>query len=281
MQSRVQPIIASFALMVLMSLSSFLEAVEIVAHRGASHDAPENTVASLMLGWQQQADAGEVDIRLTKDRQIVVIHDADTKRTTGASGPVAGRTMEELRVLDAGHWKGPTWKGERIPTLGEALAAVPEGKRLFIEIKCGPEVLPVLDDVLRASEKKPEQLVLIGFNQATMAKAKERFPRLAVFWVVGYDKDKKTGQPPDLDALITKAQAARFDGLDLNCRFPIDSEFVAKVRQAGLQLHVWTVDDAKVAARLVAAGVDGITTNRPGWLRQAIGTLRVPSGKSH
>ncbi len=87
---------------------------------------------------------------------------------------------------------------------------------------------------------------------------------------MGYGKDKKTGQYPDLETLIQKAKAARFDGLDLNDQFPINAEFVAKVKEAGLQLHVWTVDDPAVARRLAAAGVNGITTNRPGWLREQL-----------
>jgi glycerophosphoryl diester phosphodiesterase len=248
-----------------------LDAVEIVAHRGASRDAPENTVASFRLGWRQQADAGELDIRLTKDRQIVVIHDADTKRTTSVGGIVANRPLAELRTLDAGTWKGPQWKGERLPTLAEAIATIPDGKRMFIEIKCGPEVLPVLDDVLKTSNKRPEQLVLIGFKYDTMAKAKQRFPKLTVYWILGYGKDKQTGKgPPSLAEMIDRAKAARFDGLDLSCKFPIDAAFVARVKAAGLQLHAWTVDDSAIAAKLAAAGVDGITTNRPGWLREQL-----------
>ena len=186
------------------------------------------------------------------------------------SGAVASRTLEELRKLDAGSWKGSQWKGEKLPTLSEALGTIPKGKRMFIEIKCGPEVLPVLAGVLQASGKKPEQLVLIGFSYTTMAKAKQRFPGLAAYWLVGYGADKKTGKRPDLETLIEKAKAARFDGLDLDSNFPINSEFVAKVKDAGLQLYVWTVDDAAVATRLVAAGVQGITTNRPGWLRKQL-----------
>jgi len=244
-----------------------LVAVEIVAHRGASYDAPENTVAAFQLGWQQQADAGELDIHLTKDRQIVVIHDANTKRTTGTNGAVAVRTLEELRTLDAGKWMGPRWQGEKLPTLAEALATIPEGTRMFVEIKCGPEVLPVLQNVLQASGKKPAQLVLIGFSYDTMVKAKKKFPDLPVYWLVGYGKDKKTGKYPALEALIEKAKVAGLDGLDLDYKFPIDTKFIAKVKRAGLQLHVWTVDDPATAKRLVAAGVDSITTNRPAWLR--------------
>lgn len=271
MRSHFRSIIVPCAAVVLISFhTAHLDAVEIIAHRGASYDAPENTVASFALGWQQQADADELDVHLTKDRQIVVIHDADTRRITGTSGAVAGQTLEELRSLDAGRWKGSRWRGEKLPTLSEALATVPEGKRMFIEIKCRHEILPILEDVLQASGKKPEQLVLIGFDYATMTKARQRFPALAVYWLASYAANKKTGKRPDLETLIAKARAARFDGLNLDFKFPIDPEFVAKVKAAGLKLYVWTVDDAAVASRLAASGVQGITTNRPGWLRQQL-----------
>ena len=126
--------------------------VEIVAHRGASFDAPENTVAAIKLAWEQKADAAEFDVFLSKDGKIVVIHDADTKRTAGVDRKVADTTLEELRKLDVGKWKDAKFAGEKIPTLEEMLATVPAGKRVFIEVKCGPEIVPELDRVLKASE---------------------------------------------------------------------------------------------------------------------------------
>lgn len=258
--------------LVLMSISPVAShAVEIIAHRGASHDAPENTVAALRLGFEQGADAGELDIRLTRDGKIVVIHDADAKRTAGVQWPVADKTLDELRTLDAGRWKGAAWTGEKLPTLDEALATVPEGRRMFVEIKCGEEVLPALAGTFQRSGKRPEQLVLIGFKHATMAAARKLFPRHPIYWISGYDQDKKTGRRPDIDVLVERAKAAGFDGLDLSQDFPIDATFTARVKAAGLRLYVWTVDDPAIAARLVEAGVDGITTNRPAWLRQQLG----------
>jgi len=250
-----------------------LPAVEIIAHRGASHDAPENTIAAFRLGWKQRADAVELDIQLTRDGQIVVIHDGDTKRTTGRSDRVADQTLADLRTLDAGSWKGPAWKGEKLPTLSEALETVPQGKRMFIEIKCGPEVLPVLQQVLAASRKTLKQVTVIGFNYATMKDAKSRLPKVPVYWLANYEADKKTQKRPEIDTLIRKAKAAGLDGLNLESKFPIDAALVAKVKAAGLRLYVWTVDDAALAARLSQAGVDGITTNRPEWLRGQLEVL--------
>ncbi len=255
-------------------------AVEIVAHRGASFDTPENTVSSMREGWKQQADACELDIRLTQDGQIVLMHDESTKRTARRDAKLEDQVFADLRQLDAGQWKGPQWTGEKIPTLAEALATLPAGKRMFIEIKCGPEVLPELERVLSASGKRPEQLVLIAFNAATLRLARERFPKHPMLWICSYKKDDKTGQFPQIGDLIRQAKAIGANGLDLNEKFPITADFVAKVHAAGLELHVWTVDKADTAQHLVAAGVDGITTNRPGWLRNELGHAAAKKGAS-
>jgi glycerophosphoryl diester phosphodiesterase len=249
--------------------SSGAVAVEFIAHRGASHDAPENTVGAMRLGFAQGADAGELDVHLSADGRIVVIHDFDTARVAGVSNVVAQTGAEALTRLEAGQWG--KWRGtpyrENIPLLETALETVPEAKRVFIEIKCGPEILPELERVLAASRLRAEQKVIIGFGWETMRQAKERFPGLRVFWLAGADKNKRYAP---VGELIEKARAAKVDGLNLEKGFPIDRAFVEQVRAAGLQLYVWTVDEPEVAARLVAAGVDGITTNRPQWLRHAV-----------
>jgi glycerophosphoryl diester phosphodiesterase len=245
-------------------------AVEIIGHRGASFDAPENTLASFKLGYQQKADADELDIYLTKDGKIVVMHDADTARTAGVTNKVAAATFAELRRLDVGQWG--KWKGkgssEKIPALYEVLALIPEGKRLFIEIKCGPEVLPELGRVLQRAAKKPEQTVLIGFGYDTVKQAKAALPHLQVLWLAG--PERKTKHYPLVEELIQKAKAAHLDGLDLESGFPIDGAFVQKVHGAGLKLYTWTVDDPELAGKEASAGVEGITTNRPGWLREQL-----------
>ena len=248
-------------------------AVEIIAHRGASDDAPENTVSAFQLGWDQNADACELDIRLTKDGKIVAIHDSTTRRTAGVTRRVSAQTLEKLRTLDAGLWKGARWKGQRIPTLDEVLATVPDGKRLFIEIKSGPEVLPELERVLDASGSEAHRHVIMGFDFATMKHARERFPRSPLFWIASPRKLSR-GKRPSADALIAKAKSANLNGLDLDRRFAIDQEFVSRVKNAGLKVCVWTVNDGALARKLAALGVDGITTNRPLLLAHVMHCLR-------
>jgi glycerophosphoryl diester phosphodiesterase len=246
-------------------------AVQFIAHRGASHEAPENTLAAFRLGWQQ-TDACELDIYQTRDGQIVVLHDADTKRTTGVAKKVAESTLAELRALDAGKWKDTRWAGEKIPTLAEVLALQPAGKRLFIEIKCGPEVLPELKRVLEAAHKQPGQIILIGFKLTTMQQAKKLMPGLPALWIVS--GGKKNAPPPKLVDLLAQARTVGLDGLDLDYRLPIDVDFVKAMATAKLQLCTWTVDDPAVAKKLVTAGVKALTTNRPQWLREQLTSPR-------
>jgi glycerophosphoryl diester phosphodiesterase len=252
-------------LMAALLSTGVMRGVEIIAHRGASFDAPENTVAALRLGYEQGADAGECDIHLSQDGRIVVFHDADTARIGGPKQAVAAQTLAELRTRDAAQWG--KWRGsafaEKIPELAEVLALVPAGKRLFIELKVGAEILPELARVIHASGLGAAQLPLITFDLEVARETKRRLPAHEVSWIVGYE----AGRSPGVVELVKSAQAAGIDGLDLNFRFPMDAAFVQEVRAAGLKLYTWTVDDPTVARSLAAAGIDGITTNRPGWLR--------------
>jgi glycerophosphoryl diester phosphodiesterase len=247
-------------------------AVEIIAHRGASADAPANTLASEKLGYQQGADGGELDIHLTKDGKIVVIHDNDTKRVAGVDRKVVEQTFDEIRKLDAGNW-GP-WQGkgfdEKIPTLDEILAIVPKGKKIFIEIKVHNEILPALDESLKRAKLSPDQTVIITFHYDVAEAAKKKWPNLKVYWLYDWKQDKQTGKFPDLDDLIQKAKQAKADGLNLNHNFPLDAATIKKIHDAGLGIYVWTLDDPVKARQLVKDGIDGITTNKPGMMLQAL-----------
>ena len=123
--------------------SGCTKSVEIIAHRGASHLAPENTMASVMLGWEKGADV-EVDVYLSADNRIVVIHDSTTKRTGGTELEVKEAMSGELRKLDVGRFKAEEFAGEQIPFLADILETIPPKQKLYVEIKCGKEILPFL-----------------------------------------------------------------------------------------------------------------------------------------
>jgi len=244
--------------------------VSIVAHRGASRDAPENTIAAFELAWRQGADAIEGDFRLTQDGRIVCIHDSTTERTAGANLVVAESTLAELRKLDVGRWRGAEWAGQRIPTLAEVLAVVPTGKRILIEIKCGPEIVPVLKRVLDSSRLKRDQTILISFDAKVIAVAKKQLPTCKAFWLTGFRKDKKTGSwKPSPQKVLATLKEIRADGLDCAAvAGAVDRSLMSELGARAVELHVWTVDDLKTALHFQELGTRSITTNRPGWLRE-------------
>lgn len=242
-----------------------------IAHRGASYDAPENTLAAVQLAWQQRADAVEIDVRLTKDGKLVAIHDSNTRRTTGRKRKVENSTLAELRALDAGKWKGAKWTNERIPTLEEILATMPSGKCLFIEIKTQADVADTLARALADSHCAPGQIVLIGFSLRMMASLKKTFPQLTVLWVSSLKR--RIRRFPDPKKWIIKTRRAGLDGLNLKANRAITPALVKKVHAAGLRLCVWTVDSPSLALKLKHAGIDGITTNRPAYVREQVNAL--------
>lgn len=238
--------------------------MEIIAHRGSSHEAPENTLAAARLAWREGADALECDVHLTADRRLAVIHDPDTQRTGGLRRRVREATLPELGQIDVGRWKAPRFAGETVPSLEALLATVPPGKRVFIELKGGPELVPALDEALNRAAVPRTHVVVISFELETVRVAQRAGIAAEVCWIV--ERAGLTAGLTDAQT-IALAREAGVAGLDLDYRWPVDATLTQRVHEAGLRLYVWTVDDPAVARALVDAGVDGITTNRPGWLR--------------
>ena len=248
-------------------LSGCSKPVEIIAHRGASYLAPENTMASVMLGWEKDADV-EVDVHLSKDNRIVVIHDDSTKHITGTDLKVRETTSEELRKLDYGSFKGEKFAGEPIPFLDDVLKTIPPERKLYIEIKCGKEILPFLRQTITESDKI-SQIVIIGFDLEVVTSSKQLID-IPTYWLRGTKKVKETEEwiPHDPE-LVQTVKNRGLDGLDVHYA-GVTKEFVDAVKAAGQKLYVWTVDDPEEAKRLIRLGVNGITTNRPEWLKEQI-----------
>lgn len=232
--------------------------VFIIAHRGASAIAPENTLAAIKLGYELGADMVEIDVYKTKDNKIVVIHDSSTLRTSGVDLEVTETTSDELRKLDVGELKGEEYKGEKIPFLEEVLGLVPTNKKLMIEIKDkNPEIIPLLKDVIQKSGKS-EQIEIVSFNYVILEKVKVSMPDIPVYLL--YSTDSKSKEYDDSLIQITKDM--NFQGLSLSYN-GLTKKFVKKAKKAGLKVFVWTVDDLNKAKELKEYKVDGIITNIP------------------
>jgi glycerophosphoryl diester phosphodiesterase len=242
----------------------------VIAHRGAADDAPENTLAAFKLAWQQGADGIEGDFHLTTDGEIVCIHDADTKRTAGQAKKVAEATLAELRQFDVGAWKGERWRGARIPTLDEVLTTVPDGKQVFIEIKCGPQILPALKQVLAGSGLQPGQAIVMSFDAHVIAEAKRLLPQLKALWLTDFKANPETGVRPTATKILQTLEKIGADGVGCRAHPVVDRAFMQTLRTAQKEVHLWTVDGVPMAKRYLQLGVNSLTSNRAGWLKQQL-----------
>ncbi len=230
----------------------------VIAHRGASAEAPENTIAAFELALAQGADAIELDVHLSRDDHPVVIHDHTLERTTDGTGPVRDRTVRQLKRLDAGGWRGPAFGGQRIQTLQEVLERFRDRARLLIELKGGSDLYPGIEERVVATLEiydAVERALVQSFDHAALGRlrALSRDVRLGAL----------IAQPPvDLAAAEPGAVQAVCPGAHL-----VTETDVIRWREAGLDCYVWTVNEAAVMDRLASWGVSGIITDHPGLLR--------------
>lgn len=238
----------------------------IVGHRGASHDAPENTLASINLAWKQNADAAEIDIYLTTDHKVVVIHDENTKRVSGISMDVSKSNADDLRKLDVGSWKNKAFEKEKIPFLEEILATIPDGKYLFIEIKCGPEIVPFLKPILEKSGKI-KQCLLISFQMDAIVEAKKCLPEVPMYFL----SEKIT--PEEFPNVVKQLKQYNLQGLDLY-HLSITPQLMSLCKTEKIPVAAWTVDKPETAKKMEELGVFAITTNVPGDFMKIVGNQK-------
>ena len=252
-----------------------LSARPVIAHRGASAHAPENTLPAFELAVRQGADAFELDVRLTRDGAPVVFHDASLERTTHLTGLVRARTLAELRMTDAGHWftadAGRTMpfrdQGVKIPTLAEVLWAFP-AMPVLIEVK-EPDVQHAVHRVL-VDEGACERCVVASEDEAALTVFRDGpIPCGA--------SAREIGELYRAVLFRRRLPAPRYRLLSVPVRhrgLPVPTRgFVAAARRLGCPVHVWTVNDPATARRLWARGVAGVVTNEP----SAIGAVRSTS----
>ncbi|MAE67289.1 MAG: glycerophosphodiester phosphodiesterase [Phycisphaeraceae bacterium] len=243
----------------------------IVAHRGASAVAPENTMNAFALAWEQGADMIEGDFRRTADDRVVCHHDATLRRTGGSDVAVSELSLADLRTFDVGAWKDERFRGERVPTLDEVLDGIPSGKGLLIELKDDARVVDPLVRALEASRVDPARLVVMSFDADLVEAVRCRKPQVVAYWITVFERSDGDCWRPAADEVVATARRVGAAGVDFEANLDaIDGAMVDAMRRAGLSLHVWTVDDVGIARRFAGLGFDSITTNRPGELRAAL-----------
>ena len=245
----------------------------IVAHRGASADAPENTIVSFRLGFDQGADAVEGDFQLTADGHIVAMHDRTLLRTTGdprATGTVTLADLETLSAGNWGRWEGGVHVDEGIPTLPAVLQLIPPDRGILIEIKDSDRIVPILVRDLEQSGISRDRVTVISFDREVVAGLKRAAPDWRALWLTSFSQKTGTWQPT-VEEVIEVAKAVDADGVGVMAAPEVvDRGFVDRVKGVGLEIHVWIVNEAELALEMKAIGVQSITTDRPFMIREAI-----------
>lgn len=240
----------------------------IVAHRGASHDAPENTLPAFRLAWEKGSDAIEGDFHLTRDQKVVCIHDRSTGKYCRENLVVKKSTLEELKKLDVGSYKDLKYAGTRVPTLDEVLGTVPAGKKIYIEVKCGPEIIPFLKRSISESGLHADQVIIIAFDRNVIQRTKKSLPGHKAFWLTSFRKTGGQTSPGTQEALEI-LHRIRADGLSTSSN-GLTQGYLKSIRDAGFEHHVWTVNDPAQARKMKNWGTQSITTDRPALIRKAL-----------
>ncbi len=242
----------------------------IIAHRGESSEAPENTLSAINLAWARGADGIEIDVHLTKDNQIVVIHNSWTKIISGKKRRIKSLTLEKLKSLNVGRRIGNKYYSERIPTLNEVLMTVPPGKYIFIEIKCGIEIIPHLNQVLKHTHLKTDQIKLIGFGFNKMTEIKKSLPEFEVLLNRRISLGKVISRKSYWQNLILKLKQSSLDGVNLSYTKSLNNKLVEMLKQNKLKIFVWTVNNPNKALRLKHICIDGLMSDCTAMIKEKI-----------
>jgi glycerophosphoryl diester phosphodiesterase len=226
-----------------------------VGHRGAKGHAPENTFASFNLAVEMGVNAVETDVHLSKDGEVVLIHDHTVDRTTDGRGFVKDMTLRELKRLDAGSWYDPRFAGQQIPTLSELLDWARDRVGVAIEIKNGPIYYPgIAEKVVRLlkDHSVERQAILISFDHLVLREAKMIAPEVAtgILYVGRFVNEAGA------------ARAAAADALHPNWAF-VTPDLVENAHAAGLAVSPWCPNDLPTIRLLNEMGVDSVGTDYP------------------
>ena len=231
-----------------MTASAFM----VIAHRGASSYAPENTFAAFDLALRMGACHIELDVEATADGHIVVIHDDRVDRTSDGSGPVTAYTLKTLQALDVGSWFGPTFAGERIPLFEEVLRRYKGRVHIHTEIKGRSTYLSQRTADQVRQHDMVDQVTITSFQKARLEEVRAYAPRLATGWLL----------PEVSDAVISQAR-------DLGIRqlcpraTTVTAELVSRLHAEGFVVRAWGVETEALMRQVVRAGADGMTVNFP------------------
>ncbi len=243
----------------------------IIAHRGESIEAPENSLSAITMAWSKGVRKVEIDIRKTSDDEIIVIHDRHTGRIGNKKYYVSRSTLEQLKTVDIGSKKSLIFKDEKIPTLKEVLKIIPLNCKLIIELKDNDKIIPLLVDLIIETKVSDKQVEFIAFNLKTISKLKSMLPEYKMLWLLNLDYFW-----PRWLTLINKKKILKrikynnLDGINIWAGQILNKDFIDFFKKSGYSIYVWTVNEPEQARILLSFGIDSITTDRASWLKQQL-----------
>ena len=235
-----------------------------IAHRGESKDAPENTLPAFKLAVER-GFGFECDLYLSSDKRVFSFHDHNLRRTARINMPTSSASWEDvISKVDAGAWKGEQWKGVRPALLEEILPLARKGRKIYVEIKTGPEIVPYVKEIFAKQDAaNPETALFICFNAKVCAELKKQMPEYKVYWLCSakVSKDNRS-QPRPVQSIIDTLKSINADGVDMQWDASVATEeFVRKIKEAGFEFHVWTLDRLADSLAAFERGAQTVTTN--------------------
>ncbi|MFA6075383.1 MAG: glycerophosphodiester phosphodiesterase [Negativicutes bacterium] len=241
----------------------------IIAHRGASGYAPENTMVAFLLAYQQKADGVELDVHLTADGEIVICHDDALERTSNCRGELRKKTLAELKRYDFGSWFGTQFSGEKIPSFAEFwdwFVTTDENFIVNIEIKNGPYIhhgieQKLLDIIYSKPIKNPYDRIIVScFHHNTLNKVK------------AVDAQIKTallfeGTPVDVVSMCKQSGPSEYIH---PCYSSLDNAMIAAAKSADIGVNTWTVNTVEQLEYVKQFNLTGVITNYPDRARAAL-----------
>ncbi len=240
----------------------------LIAHRGESDDAPENTLPAYKMAVER-GFGFECDVYLSKDGRVFTFHDSSLTRTTGGvntkkcADAMWEGELENLDVGSWGRWKGSPFAGNRPALLEEVLGLARDGRFIYVEIKPGPEIVPYVRKVFeKQTNATPANTLFIAFNADTCKALKEQMPEYKTYWLTSSRTGKGKKTPVKAEDVVATLGRIGADGVD--CHFDravVTESFIGTVRKAGYEFHVWTVDDLSDTIEAFRRGAQTVTTN--------------------
>ncbi len=239
----------------------------IIAHRGGSKLAPENTLAAFKNAMTLGVDMIEIDVILSKDKEVVVIHDDRIDRTTNGSGIVKEMNLSEIQKYSAGDWFDSKYKDEKIPTLNQVMNLINGKVKLLIEIKGGDEEYPGLENkVIEIIEKYNafNWVIVQSFNEQTVLRVKKGNKKIITFYLLGKNGVQYLEELQKIDRIENK-----YDGLAPNYNL-VNKTNLEMIKNHGLKCFVWTVNELDIMKEMIKLKVDGIITDSPNQLKELL-----------